>query len=85
MLGRSVNLTTLFLGRLRTKGEVDHKLVQAPPPPPPPPSVIFIAGRPKAAFLFWFFVDFRCGALLFMVIHVICGYKNGCEYKNGWE
>ena len=52
----------------RTKGEglVDHKLVQA--------LVIFIAGRPKAAFLFWFFGDSRCGALLFMVIHVIYKY-----------
>ena len=27
-----------------------------------PPSN-FIAGRPKAALLFWFFGDFRCGAL----------------------
>ena len=54
------------------RGLVDHKLVQAPPPPP----VIFIAGRPKAALLFWFFGDFRCGALLFMVIHVIYKYKN---------
>ena len=35
------------------------------------PPVIFIAGRPKAALLVWFFGDFRCGALLFMVIHVI--------------
>ena len=35
-----------------------------------------IAGRPKAALLFWFFGDFRCGALLFMVIHVIYKYKN---------
>ena len=26
--------------------------------------------------LFWFFGDFRCGALLFMVIHVIYKYKN---------
>ena len=33
-------------------------------------------GRPKAALLFWFFGDFRCGALLFMVIHVIYKYKN---------
>ena len=31
----------------------------------------FIAGRPKAALLFWFFSDFRCGVLLFMVILVI--------------
>ena len=40
------------------------------------PPVIFIAGRPKAALLLWFFGDFRCGALLFMVIHVIYKYKN---------
>ena len=33
--------------------------------------VIFIAGRPKAAFLFWFFGDFKCGALLFMAILVL--------------
>ena len=50
---------------------VDRKLVKAPPPP-----VNFIAGRPRAAFLFWFFGDFRCGALLFMVIHIIYKYKN---------
>ena len=40
------------------------------------PPVIFIAGRPKVALLFWFFGDFRCGALLFMVIRVIYKYKN---------
>ena len=40
------------------------------------PPVIFIAGRPKAALLFWFVGDFRCGALLFMVIHVIYKHKN---------
>ena len=40
--------------------------------------VIFIAGRPKAALLFWFFGDFSCGALLFMVIHVINKNKNSC-------
>ena len=39
-------------------------------------NLIFIAGRPKAALLFWFFGDFRCGALLFMVIHIIYKYKN---------
>ena len=44
--------------------------------PPFETLVIFIAGRPKAALLFWFFRDFRCGALLFMVIHVIYKYKN---------
>ena len=32
------------------RGLFDHKLVQAPP-------VIFIAGRPKAVLLFWFFGD----------------------------
>ena len=34
------------------------------------------SSRPKAALLFWFFGDFRCGVLLFMVIHVIYKYKN---------
>ena len=48
----------------------DRKLVEPPPP------VIFIAGRPKAALLFWFLGDFRCGALLFMVTHVIYKYEN---------
>ena len=32
--------------------------------------IFTFAGRPKAALLFWFFCDFRCGALLFRVIHV---------------
>ena len=40
------------------------------------PPVFFIAGRPKAALLLWFFGDFRCGALLFVVIHVLYKYKN---------
>ena len=35
----------------------------------------FIAGRPKASLLFWFFSDFRCGALLFMVILVIYKFR----------
>ena len=56
-------------GQKQGRELVDRKLVQVPP-------VIFIAGRPKAALLFWFFGDFRCGALLFMVIHVIYKYKN---------
>ena len=37
--------------------------------------MVLIGGRPKAALLFWFFGEFRCGALLFMVIHVIYKYK----------
>ena len=37
---------------------------------------LIIAGRLKAALQFWFVGDFRCGALLFMVIHVIYKYKN---------
>ena len=36
----------------------------------------FIAGRPKAVLLFWFFGDFRCGVLLFFVILVIYEYRN---------
>ena len=35
-----------------------------------------IAGRPKAALLFWFFGGFRCGVPLFIVIFVIYLYKN---------
>ena len=42
---------------------VDHNLAEA--------TNNFIAGRPKAAVLFWFFGNFRSGALLFMVILVI--------------
>ena len=49
---------------------VDRKLLQAPPPSN------FIAGRPKAALLFRFFGDFRCGMPLFIVILVIFEYIN---------
>ena len=59
---------------LRTKAELRARFGRPQTSPSPP--VIFIAGRPKAALLFWFFGDFRCGALLFMVIHVIYKYKN---------
>ena len=37
---------------------------------PPTPSN-FIAGRPNAALLFWFFGGFRCGVPLYIVILVI--------------
>ena len=47
---------------------VDRKQVKAPSK--------FIAGRPKAALLFWFFGDFRCDVPLFIVILVIYKYKN---------
>ena len=50
------------------RGLVDRKLVQAPSN--------FIAGRPKAALLFWLFSDFKCGVPLFIVILVIYKYKN---------
>ena len=54
------------------RGLVDRKLVEAPTPSN------FIAGRPKAALLYWFFSDFRCGVLLFIVtvILVIYTYRN---------
>ena len=45
------------------RGLVDRKLVEAPSN--------FIAGCPKAAFLFCFFGGFRCGVPLFIVILVI--------------
>ena len=59
---------------MRTKAELRARVGRPQTSSSPP--VIFIAGRPKAALLFWFFGDFRCGALLFMVIHVIYKYKN---------
>ena len=49
------------------RGLVERKLVKAPPPPPSN----FIAGRPKAALLFCFCGDFKCGVPLFIVILVI--------------
>ena len=39
--------------------------------------MVFAAGRPEAALLFWFFGDFRCGALFFMVVHVVYGCESG--------
>ena len=60
-LGREIDLPRASVGRPQTSSS---------------PPVIFIAGRPKAALLLWFFGDFRCGALLFVVIHVIYKYKN---------
>ena len=46
-----------------TEGLVDRKLLEAPSNS--------IAGRPKAALLFWFFGDFRYGVSLFIVILAI--------------
>ena len=37
----------------------------------------FIAGRPGPALLFWFFGEFGCCVLLFVVIHVLYMYKIG--------
>ena len=51
------------------RGSVDHKLVQAP-------QYFLLPAVPRRLCCFWFFVDFRCGALLFMVTHVIYKYKN---------
>ena len=50
------------------RGLVDQKLVQAPSN--------FIAGRPKAALLFWLFSDFSRSVPLFIVILVIYKYKS---------
>ena len=47
---------------------VDGKLVQAPSN--------YIVGRPKAALLFRFYSDFRCGVLLFIVLLVMYEYRN---------
>ena len=57
------------------RGLVDRKLVKAIPPSN------FIAGRPKAALLFWFFGDFRCVcrclSLFLLYININIG-KNRC-------
>ena len=50
------------------RGLIDRKLVKSPSN--------FIAGPPKAALLFCFFSDFRCGVPLFIVILVIYIYIN---------
>ena len=42
-----------------------------------PPPGAFIAGRSKAALLFWFFRDFGCGVLLFIFGLVMCGCGDG--------
>ena len=62
-------LLCLPLTLLWVIGLVDRKLAQAP-------SNFIAAGRPKAALLFWFSGDFRCGVLLFIVIRVIYKYRN---------
>ena len=49
---------------------VERKLVEAPVVP-----LLAVQGR-SSVFLLLFFCDFRCGALLFMVVHVVCGCKN---------
>ena len=54
------------------RGLVDRKLFEVHPHP----ARNFIAGRPKAALLFWFFGDFRSGVSLFIVIRVIYKYRN---------
>ena len=51
------------LGKLG-RGLVDRYLLT-------PPSSNCIAGRPKAALLFWFFGCFRCGVPLFIVMLVV--------------
>ena len=54
----------------------------SPPPPPPPPPSNFIAGRPKAAFLFWLFSDRWCGVpllSLFLWYVILKIGKNICK------
>ena len=51
------------------RGLVDRKLVKTPSS--------FIAGRPRAAPLFWFLGDYRCDMPLFIVILIIYKYKKG--------
>ena len=50
-------------GQNQGRGLVDRKVVKAPSN--------FIAGRPKAALLFWFLGGFRCNVPLFIVMLVV--------------
>ena len=54
------------------RGLDDSKLVN----PPPHTQSNFIAGRPKAALIFWFFGGFRIGVPLSIIILVIYKYNN---------
>ena len=45
--------------------------------------MVFVADRLGAALLFWFFGGFGCGALLFMVVHVVYKYKNRWKWLLG--
>ena len=75
----SFSCNLLFTGDLplsvfyQGRGFVDRKLVQAPS--------IFIAGRPKAALLFWFFGDFRCGVRLSLFLLYINIKKGKIDVK----
>ena len=55
----------------RTKAELRARVGRPQTSSSPPPPSNFIAGRPKAALLFWFFGAFRCGVPLFIVMLVI--------------
>ena len=56
-------MNSCLVNQSRTKGEGWSTATEFNPPPPAPSD--FIAGRPKAALLFWFFGDLRCGVPLF--------------------
>ena len=62
-------------GRSWGGGLVGRILVEAPSS--------FIAGHPKAALLFWFFGNFRCGVPLFVVVPVVYAFikigKSRCK------
>ena len=61
---------TCFIWRTKAEARARVGRPQTSSSPHPLPSN-FIAGRRKAALLLWFFGDFRCGVLLFMVILII--------------
>ena len=57
------------------RGLVNRKQLKPPPPPRPTHLSNFIAGRPGAALLFWFFGGFRCGVWLFFFLLVLLDIK----------
>ena len=61
--GQVLQNDLLSLEKWEKVWDMNRKLVEAPSN--------FIAGRPKAPLLFWFFGGFRCGVPLFIVMLVI--------------
>ena len=73
-----IRFVLLFLVVLSGEPKTEPRARVGRPQTGSSPPVISLLAVPRRLFCFWFFGDFRCGVLLFMVILVIYKYK----YKN---